>query len=551
MLLLTAAGLSIFLVLSAMMSVSLYMGRSDALEMSRKMGETVSGFARDASEQNARQHLLVAAEARAQHAERAVSGVGTDNLPDVLRRFVQEKSFGNDGVNFVLDEKGCVVVSTEREGMLAASADRDLRLASEPGLAKEAAAMTEGKSGVAPVSVDGREYNLAYAPLPSIGWSFGMMEKVSSAAVSGMEIRRTASAEAVRFVASLNRLFLENFLYMTALLCLIMCALFYFGRRTTRRIVEPILALDAGVQEIAKGNLDKKLDVKSGDEIERLAASVNKMTDDLKTYMENLARVTAEKERIATELSLARDIQEGMLPPIFPDFSDQPHFDLFASMEAARDVGGDFYDFYMLDDSRLVLTIADVSDKGIPAALFMVISKTLLKNAALSGAGAANYGRMMAWTNRQLCENNKKKMFVTVFFGVLDLKTGEFVYMNAGHCAPLIGHETDGRTEWNYLKDKRRNLMIGAVAEAAYEERRLTLAPGDMLFLYTDGVTEAMDGEGQLYTKGRLKETLDRIGTPDAKAEQILAAVRADIAAHVGGAEQSDDVTMMAVRFLG
>lgn len=267
--------------------------------------------------------------------------------------------------------------------------------------------------------------------------------------------------------------------------------------------------------------------------------------------MENLARVTAEKERIAMELSLARDIQVGMLPPIFPDFADQPHFDLFASMEAARDVGGDFYDFYMLDDSRLVLTIADVSDKGIPAALFMVISKNLLKNDALSGAGAANHGRMMAGTNRQLCENNKKKMFVTVFFGVLDLKTGEFVYMNAGHCAPLIGHETDGRTEWNYLKDKKRNLMIGAVAEAAYEERRLTLTPGDMLFLYTDGVTEAMDEEGHLYTKDRLKETLDRTGTPVAKAEQIIAAVRADIAAHVGDAEQSDDVTMMAVRFLG
>lgn len=213
---------------------------------------------------------LVAAEARAQHAERAVSGVGADSLPDALRLFVQEKSFGNDGVNFVLDEKGRVVVSTEREGVLAASADRDLRMASEPGLAKEAAAMTEGKSGVAPVSVDGREYNLAYAPLPSIGWSFGMMEKVASASASGMEIRRTGAAEAEHFVASLNRLFLENFLYMTALLCLIMAALFYFGRRTTRRIVEPILALDAGVQEIAKGNLDRKLDVKTGDEIERL-----------------------------------------------------------------------------------------------------------------------------------------------------------------------------------------------------------------------------------------------------------------------------------------
>ena len=315
--------------------------------------------------------------------------------------------------------------------------------------------------------------------------------------------------------------------------------------------MRPILALADGVREIAKGDLDRKLDVRTGDEIEGLADCVNEMTIDLKTYMENLARATEEKAHIATELSLAKGIQEGMLPNIFPKFAENPHFDLFASMEPAREVGGDFYDFYTLDDSHIALTMADVSGKGVPASLFMVISKTMLKNAALSEGSAVNLGRLMERTNRQLCENNEQMMFVTAFFGVLDLSTGEFVYVNAGHNEPLVGRARDGKMSWDYLHDGEKKRVLGVMENASFEEKRLTLAPGDMIFLYTDGVTEAADEEARLYSEERLAKTLDRAGTPDAKAKEILAAVRADIADHVGGAEQSDDITMMGIRFLG
>ena len=401
------------------------------------------------------------------------------------------------------------------------------------------------------MTVDGTKYYLAYAPMPSIGWSFGMMERRAEVVAPAAEIRQAVMAEAERFTDSLNRRFGRNIFRMAALLVLILAVLVYLSRRAARRIVDPILALEAGVQEIAKGNLDKKLDIRTGDEIESLSDSVNEMTTDLKRYMENLASATAEKERIDTELSLARDIQTGMLPPILPDYSGNPHFDLAACMEAAREVGGDFYDFYMLDDRHLALTIADVSEKGIPAALFMVVSKTVLKNVAMANGGEADLGRVMEQVNRQLCENNEKTMFVTMFFGVLDLATGDFSYVNAGHNSPLVGRATAGRAEWEYLKDKKKHLIVGVIKEASYEERRLTLAPGDAIFLYTDGVTEAMDGEQRLYTDARLKTTLDRDTASDAKAEEILAAVRADIADHVKGAEQSDDITMMCVRFLG
>jgi sigma-B regulation protein RsbU (phosphoserine phosphatase) len=220
-------------------------------------------------------------------------------------------------------------------------------------------------------------------------------------------------------------------------------------------------------------------------------------------------------------------------------------------MEAAKEVGGDFYDFYYLSDDRIALTIADVSGKGIPAALFMVISKTVLKNTALSTDSEEDFGLAMERTNLQLCEDNEEMMFVTIFFGVLNLKTGEFVYVNGGHNPPLIGRAQGEAVDWHFIRDEKKTHMVGVIEDAQYKEKRLTLVPGDMLYLYTDGVTEAMDAEKNLYTEERLQETLNRVGTPDVSAKDVLAAIRADIDAHAGGAEQSDDITMLGIRYLG
>lgn len=479
-----------------------------------------------------------------------VAGISTPL--HALHEIIQKKNLGEESVNFALDDKGCVVMSSKTEGTLAVSQEkRDLRLSPELSLAVEAASMAAGKSDIALVTVDGEEYYLAYAPMPLLGWSFGTLVKCDTVTAPAEEIGHIVAYEAKAFAASMERRFFENAFRTAVLLLIMLLVLVYVSRRAARHFVGPILTLSEGVKEIAKGNLDKKLEVRTGDELEGLADSVNEMTDDLKTYMENYAHATADKERIATELSMAQSIQAGMLPNIFPKFSENDHFDLFAAMEPAREVGGDFYDFYMLDEDHLALTIADVSGKGVPASLFMVISKTILKNVALSEGIGADLGKLMERTNNQLCENNEEMMFVTMFFGVLDLKTGEFSYVNAGHNAPFIGRTSDGHTEWSSLENKKKNYMVGAVEDAVYDERRLTLAPGDMLFVYTDGVTEAMDTDGNMYTEARLKETLEREGRPEVKSEALLAAVRADITSHVNGAEPSDDVTMLGIRFLG
>ena len=266
------------------------------------------------------------------------------------------------------------------------------------------------------------------------------MVKEAQTASAAREARSRVEAQKEAFASAMDAFFQDKLWEMALLLPVILAILALLSRMEAKRFSRPVLALTDGVKTIAEGNLDHRLEIRTGDEIEAFSDSVNRMTADLKEYMAAVSAAAAEKQSIATELSLAQEIQEGLLPRVFPQASDSNRFELFATMEAAKIVGGDFYDFYLLDEQHLAVTIADVSDKGIPAALFMMCSKTILKNIALTGVGAMGYDAVMNLANRQLCEDNDEMMFVTVFFGVLDLETGELAYVNAGHNPPLLCH---------------------------------------------------------------------------------------------------------------
>lgn len=284
-------------------------------------------------------------------------------------------------------------------------------------------------------------------------------------------------------------------------------------------------------------------------EVGNLARAYSNMMESMVEYMKNLARATEKNQRIEADLDVARDIQNGTLPH---DFNfHRTDFEVYAYMQAAREVGGDFYDFYMIDDYHLVVTIADVSGKGVPAALFMMRSKTILKNITMMSIHPDDLGAALAIANQQLFENNPEMMFVTVFLGILDVKTGEFRYANAGHNPPLVVQSASGERRWKYLRSKQRDHMLGVVEEAEYEMHKILLAPGDMIFLYTDGVTEAMDRNERFYSEERLRKTLARVDVPFASMKEVLAGVRADIEGYTDGAEQSDDITMLGLRYRG
>lgn len=275
-------------------------------------------------------------------------------------------------------------------------------------------------------------------------------------------------------------------------------------------------------------------------EIGVLAVSVQKMEFDIKKYIENLTLVTAEKERIGAELDVAADIQKSMLPCIFPAFPEREEADIYATMKPAKEVGGDFYDFFMVDEGHLAIVMADVSGKGVPAALFMVIGKTLIKDHTRPGR---NLGEVFTEVNKLLCESNSEGLFITAFEGVLDLVTGEFRYVNAGHEMPFI-QRAEGSFE---VYEISPGFVLAGLEDMRYEEGSLILQEGDKLFQYTDGVTEATNHRNELFGRERLKAALNR--GRDKSICDILETVKESIDAFAGTAPQFDDITMLCMEF--
>jgi sigma-B regulation protein RsbU (phosphoserine phosphatase) len=413
------------------------------------------------------------------------------------------------------------------------------------GLNETVKAMIAKEEGIRSVSINGKDYFIAFSPIPEIGWSSAVALDAGDITATEEAARKDVLAIAKKNVEDMDRFITRLNLFMIAAIIISILVLRKIGYNLGNRFAKPILELSDGVREIAGGNLDKKLSITTGDEIEHLANSFNSMTDELKTYIENLSRVTAEKERVAAELSVATSIQAGMLPNIFPAYPERKEFDIFASMNPAKEVGGDFYDFYLIDETHLAITIADVSGKGVPAALFMVIAKTILKNCVMMTKDVDKLAEAMEKTNDQLCQGNEESMFVTVFLGVLDITSGEFIYVNGGHNPPLM--KTNGRFEYLSLK---KSCMLGAMEGMTYRAQRLVMKPGDMLFLYTDGVTEAQDTDNRLYSETRLQNVLNS-EADDMNAKDVLAAIRKSVEDYAGDAEQFDDITMLGLIYKG
>lgn len=264
------------------------------------------------------------------------------------------------------------------------------------------------------------------------------------------------------------------------------------------------------------------------------------MEKDIMEYTENLTAITAEKERVNTELSVATRIQANMLPSIFPAFPDHREFDIYATMNPAKEVGGDFYDFFMVDERRLAVVMADVSGKGVPAALFMVIGKTLIKDHTQPGK---DLGEVFTEVNELLCESNSEGLFITAFEGVLDLVSGEFRFVNAGHEIPYICRNGSKFEPYKI----RAGFVLAGMEGMRYKCGEMRLEVGDKIFQYTDGVTEATNAHNELYGMDRLMEILgENSALPPT---ELLPKIKEDIDRFVGEAPQFDDITMLCLEY--
>ena len=319
----------------------------------------------------------------------------------------------------------------------------------------------------------------------------------------------------------------------------------FFTLFMKRQFVNPIKKINVEAARFAKENsvpenpISEK--ISKINEISSLASAISDMEKETLEYIDNLSQVISEKQRMGTELRIASLIQEGSVSSVFPAFPDRTDFDLFASMEPAKEVGGDFYDFFMIDDDRLALVIADVSGKGVPAALFMMATKILINERSQVGGTPAE---ILNIVNTRICKQNKAEMFITVWLGILELSTGKLTFANAGHDDPAfaLGGEFT-------IEKRKHGLAIGAMDGVCYQDNEITLSKGDKIFLYTDGVPEATDKDNTMFTAARMIDALnsDKNGSP----ESVIKTVRRKVAEFTGDAPQFDDMTMLCCEYKG
>ena len=354
--------------------------------------------------------------------------------------------------------------------------------------------------------------------------------------------------EKLDHLVTMTKLFLRRFLYLTLIAIVIGCAVSMHMIR--KRVGRPIGKMATAARKYVKDKMEgvaapdhfNKLDISTQDEIEELSLAMKDMENGLIEYEQNLQKITAERERIQTELDLATRIQRDMLPMVFPPFPERTEFDLYATMDPAKEVGGDFYDFFLIDDDHLGFIIADVSGKGIPAALFMMVSKTILNDLAMGGMSPS---QVLQTANDSICTRNKEEMFVTVWFGILEISTGIIKCANAGHEKPMV-IKADGEV---VLINEKPNFVIGGMEGMKYREYEIALNPGDKIFLYTDGVAEATDSDNNLFGIDRTIDALKENTSADSK--EVLGNVRAAVDRFVGEAEQFDDLTMLCLEYKG
>ena len=327
-------------------------------------------------------------------------------------------------------------------------------------------------------------------------------------------------------------------LSMLILISVLFSVLIYFALK--KYINTPIEQLMEIANKIGQGDLDAEITIKKPEEFAKLAETFGTMAKDIKENITNIKNITADKERMASELSIAKSIQLSAVPSSF--FDEMKEFNIYATMDTAKEVGGDFYDFFFIDNSKFVFLIADVSGKGIPAALFMMTTKTLIKNLAKEGYQPKE---LFEKINNQIYENNKQGFFVTLFATIIDINTGKATYINCGHNPPLI-KKKNGKYGYQKLP---ANLVLGAMGNTEYKTYETTFEIGDTIFLYTDGVSEAMNKDGNLYGEKQLENCLNN--NSDNDINTTIKNIREDVYRHADGAEQSDDITMLIFEYNG
>ncbi len=441
---------------------------------------------------------------------------------DDIQNIMRDGKMGGSSEECILDSDGKILFSTKE----------DLELSG----ILEKFELTEDHIFID--EIEGMPYYISYASIESVHWTYLVMVPEKDINAPIVSLLKGIADDSEETTVFLEGVILKILLILLLVIVSIVLAVILTGRHLSMAISKPIIELTDKVGSMNGENLDFIWEKDTGDETQLLADSFKDLTERVKKYIIEVQEITAEKERIGAELNVARKIQADMLPKKFPAFPDRKEFDIYASMNPAKEVGGDFYDFFLVDDDHLAIVMADVSGKGVPAALFMAIAKTLIKTQTKI---IKKPDKVLEKVNRMLFEVNDEGMFVTVWLGIMEISTGEVVAANAGHEYPAI---RNSRGCFELFKDPH-STVIGVLDDEEYDGYKFRMEEGDCLFVYTDGVVEARNTDQKFFEFEGMINALNREAFSEPK--ELLEIVKKSIDEFAGDEAQFDDITMLAI----
>ena len=472
--------------------------------------------------------------------------VGVDLFLDGMEEYIDTTDV-NGGLMCIINGNGQVIFSPKKEGIFAvrlADEAQDLRNCENEELSAFVSEALEKNTPLCNIEIDGTKYYAAGSPLPTVGWTvislvnFELTRQPTTELLAQFDriVDDTSSAATEGASNSLRTVLIAT------IVILLLAA--FSSLQLAKYIVRPLEKMTKRITDLSSDDLQFRMDdaYRTNDEVEELAKAFATLSERTCKYIDDIQNITAEKEKISAELNVAAQIQEDMLPKISPEFPGRKEFDIYATMNPAKEVGGDFYDFFLIDDDHFAMVMADVSGKGVPAALFMVIAKTLIKNRAQIGGTPAE---ILHDVNNKLCEGNESELFVTVWLSILEISTGKGVTSNAGHEYPILKRK-DGKFE---LVKTKHSPAVATLEGLKFREYEFQLNAGDILFVYTDGAPEATNAKNELFGTDRMIEVLNK--SSDLPIMNIIENVGEAIDLFVGNAPQFDDITMLGISYYG
>jgi len=470
--------------------------------------------------------------------------MGVDCSPKWVNELVKSIAVDKNDLYFILSSKGEVLFVNFDSDAIRVTLGVDIRNSEEKSLANIADKMVEQKEGFDTVTIRGKDYFIAYSPIKNVNWSFASLIPVENVYAPSIEIKDHLLKIKDSYYSKLKSSIVLVVISTTVFVLLLLFFIFRRIIRLSDNVVNPIIRLTHDVNKFAEGNLDKRVKLDSHDEIMEIAESFNSLAQKLQDNIKNLSEISAQKKRLDAEVNVVNEILVNYLPDNF-SLAEKYGFDLYAKEYPAKSSGGDFFDFYMLDEGHLVVSIGDVSGRGVPSALFMMISKAVIKSFCKMNS-EVSLGEALHKINNRLHEHNTEQMYVALFIGIIELSTGRMEYVNAGHYAPYV--YSAEKDTGSFLIDGNIDSIMALNGNISFHTRSTVLNPGDMLYLYTDGIISDRSLKGEKFDELMLSEAVLKARKNNLTSEEIVDFSYKTAVDFIGRDSFTDDIALLCLQ---